>query len=112
MRIKKECVGKGRIIEMSEWDQDFIDLVAPGHITVRSDGSGSFAFGAVEADIDCRSERIGEIERLAFSFAGWDEGDEFSGRGWGVITSRMMEGELLFHQGERSSFRAKKQKPK
>jgi hypothetical protein len=112
MRIKNEYVGRWRIIEMSGWDQDFVDLVAPGHIAIKGNGSGSFAFGAMEADIDCRIERIGETERLAFSFVGWDEGDEFSGRGWGAITGRMMEGELLFHQGEQSSFRAKKQKPK
>jgi hypothetical protein len=112
MRIKKEYVGRWRIVEMSGWDQDFVDLVAPGHIAVKSDGSGSFAFGAVEADIDCRMERIGEAERFGFSFAGCDEGDEVFGRGWGAISGRMMEGQILFHQGEESTFLAKKQKPK
>lgn len=53
MRIKKEYVGRWRIIEMSGWDQDFVDLVAPGHIGIKGNGSGSFAFGAMEADIDC-----------------------------------------------------------
>jgi hypothetical protein len=112
MRIKSEYVGKWRIIEMSEWDQDFIDLAAPGHLTIKTDGTGAFAFGAVEAEIDCRIEKIGDGERLGFSFAGSDEGDEVSGRGWAAVSGRSMEGWFVFHLGDESTFRARKQRTK
>ena len=92
MKITREFTGVWRITEMSGWDRDYIDLVAPGHLTVERDATGSFAFGAVEASIDCRPEGVGGQERLAFSFVGWDEGDEVIGRGWAAVDGNQMEG--------------------
>jgi hypothetical protein len=109
MKIGAEYCGVWRITEMSEWDQDFVDLVAPGHLTVEPDGIGGFAFGAVEADIDCRAEQAGDQERIAFSFVGWDEGDEVCGRGWAIVAGHDMEGWFGFHLGDESSFKAKRQ---
>jgi hypothetical protein len=40
-------LGRWRIIEMEQWDQDFIDLVVPGYIAFREDHTGEFQFGAV-----------------------------------------------------------------
>jgi hypothetical protein len=60
---------------MEHWDQDFIDLVVPGHITLEEDGFGSFQFGAVEGQIDYRIETVGDLERLEFSWDGQDEND-------------------------------------
>ncbi len=34
---------------MDQWDQDFVDSVAPGHITFGSGGRGRLCLGAVEA---------------------------------------------------------------
>lgn len=95
-----------RITEMSEWDRDFIDLVAPGHILLKSDGTGTLAFGAIEADIDCRIEELETVERLSFSFAGWDEGEEISGRGWAEISGNSMFGWIGFHMGDETTFTA------
>ena len=108
MKIKPEYIGVWRITGMSSWDQDFIDLVAPGHLTVKRTGTGTFAFGAMEAEIDCRIERHAGHERLAFSFAGWDEGDDVSGRGWAVAEGNRMEGWFSFHLGDESTFKAEK----
>jgi hypothetical protein len=93
---------------MSEWDQDYADLVAPGHLTIKENGLGQFQFGVVEAGIDCRIEKIGEGERLAFSFEGFDEGDEVSGWGWAEVTGREMNGWFCFHLGDDSTFKAEK----
>jgi hypothetical protein len=93
---------------MSTWDQDYVDLVAPGHLTVRKNGMGQFCFGAIEAEIDCRVERIGESEQIAFSFAGCDEGDDVSGRGWATVEGNKMIGWFGFHGGDDSSFMARK----
>ena len=35
MRMKKAYVGKWRIVEMEQWDKDFIDEEVPGHFTIR-----------------------------------------------------------------------------
>lgn len=96
------------MVEMSTWDRDFIDLVAPGHLSVKANGTGTFAFGAMEAEIDCRVERHGEQELLAFSFAGMDEGEDVSGRGWAMVDGNSMEGWFGFHLGDESTFKAEK----
>lgn len=46
--IKDVYLGKWRITEMEQWDQDYIDLVVAGHLTISKDGMGSLEFGAVE----------------------------------------------------------------
>ena len=112
MKIKPQYTGTWRITEMSNWDRDFIDLVAPGHLTVNPNGTGTFAFGAIEAQIDCRIENLADQERLVFSFVGWDEGDEVSGRGWAIANRSRIEGWFGFHLGDESTFRAEKQKAK
>jgi hypothetical protein len=106
MKMRKEYMGMWRFTEMSAWDRDFIDLVAPGHIRLNSGGRGTFAFGAIEADVDCRIEKAGTTERLAFSFMGWDEGDEISGRGWAEVSGNHMSGWIAFHGGDETTFKA------
>jgi hypothetical protein len=106
MKTRKSYIGMWRITEMSEWDKDFIDLVAPGYIMLKSDGTGTLAFGAIEADLDCRIEKPGTIERLSFSFAGWDEGEDISGHGWAEISGNIMSGWICFHMGDETTFKA------
>ena len=110
MKINPEFVGDWRITEMSQWDKEYIDLVAPGHLSIEGNGTGAIAFGAVEAGMDCRMENIGEQRRVAFSFAGSDEYDEVSGRGWAVVNGKGMAGWFAFFQGDASTFRAMKQR--
>lgn len=93
---------------MEQWDKDFIDLVTPGHLTVKNDGTGLLVFGAVEVELDYRSESIHGVERLEFSFLGSDEGDEVFGRGWADVSGRNMQGRIFFHMGDDSSFTAVK----
>ena len=106
MKTRKAYTGIWRITDMSTWGKDFIDLVAPGHIQLKSDGTGTLAFGAVQADMDCRIENIGTKERLSFSFEGWDEGDDISGRGWAEISEDKMSGWFGFHMGDDTTFKA------
>ncbi len=110
MKMKSEYLGTWRLTEMSTWERDFIDLVAPGRLTVKRNGTGTFAFGAIEAEIDCRIEKVDGHERLAFSFAGWDEGDDVSGRGWAVARGNSMAGWFGFHLGDEATFKAKRKK--
>ena len=35
--MRHPYVGSWRIVEMEQWDQDFIDLMVPGYIAFRGD---------------------------------------------------------------------------
>jgi hypothetical protein len=100
--------GLPRIIEMEQWDQDDIDLVVPSYIAFREDHVGEFQFGTVHGEIDYRLEPYQETERLEFSWAGEDEMDPVSGRGWAMIQDGQLQGRLYFHEGDESGFVAEK----
>ena len=106
--MNDDYVGTWRITEMELWDQDFIDLVSPGQIVVHKDGHGSLSFGAVEIEMDCTSDKSDRNNRIAFTFVGSDEGDEVSGRGWVKLHGNELRGEIHFHLGDRSWFKARK----
>ena len=108
MRIPKAYLGKWRITHMEVWDQDFVDLVAPRHFMIRKDGVGSFQFGAVQGEMDCRVERVGDQTVLSFSWDGSDESDPSSGRGWIQVDQKEMIGHIFFHLGDDSGFKATK----
>ena len=108
MSVKPEYTGIWRITGMSMWDQDFIDLIAPGCLEIKTYGTGKISFGAVEADIVCDIEKYGDQEKLLFTFTGWDEGDEVTGNGWAVIEGNRMEGWFCFHLGDESTFEAER----
>ena len=108
--MKNKYIGKWRIEKMELWDQDFIDLVGQGHITLKRGNRGSFHFGAVDCELDCRIEKFGSAELIQFSFLGEDEGDPVCGRGWGVIgRDEKLMGRIYFHQGDDSAFLASRQ---
>lgn len=104
--MKPTFVGRWRIVEMEQWDQDFVDLVSPGHITFTRGGRGELHFGAVDATLDWRVDATGN--RVDFTFEGFDEGDEVSGRGWARVESGELKGWFAFHQGDESEFTARK----
>lgn len=102
-------MGSWRIIEMEQWDQDFIDMVMPGYISFDDKDSGEFHFGAVHGFIDYRIEPYGESQRLEFSWEGEDEMDPASGRGWALIKDEQLHGKLYFYDGDESGFVATRQ---
>jgi len=59
--------GTWRIIEMEQWDQNYIDLVVPGYFAFQEDNLGKFQFGTVHGNLDYRLESYQETERLEFS---------------------------------------------
>ncbi len=107
--MKKTYTGRWRIDEMEHWDKDYIDLIVPGHLTINNDGTGSFQFGAMEANVDCRVASVNGVERLDFSFEGADEGDQVCGRGWAQVAGGNMTGRIYFHLGDDSAFTATRQ---
>ena len=100
--------GRWRIVEMSNWDRDAIDLAEPGFVEFNRNGTGRFGFIAVRGWLDRRpAERDGR-PGVEFTWAGADEGDQVNGRGWAVLVDdETIEGQLFFHLGDDSTFRAK-----
>ena len=109
-KLKSKLIGRWLITSMEMWDQDFIDLETEGHFTFEKDELGSFHFGAVRGTIDYRVERIGDIEKIEFTWEGQDEMNDALGRGWAIRTEDQIEGRFYFHLGDDSWFKAKKMK--
>ncbi len=107
-RTESPYVGTWRITEMEGWDPAYIDLTGPGYVAIGRKDTGFMQYGAVEADLDYRIEEIGNTQRLAFSFQGFDEGDPISGRGWAVVDGDKMTGRIHIHRGDEAPFQAVK----
>ena len=106
--MKEDFIGKWKIVEMEQWDQDYVDMEEPGHITFKKGGSGSFHLGCVDASLGWRYEA--SIDRADFTFDGCDEGDQVNGRGWAKFEGKQMVGQILFHLGDESGYKASKGK--
>jgi hypothetical protein len=107
--MSNQYLGTWRIIEMEQWDQDFIDPVVPGYITFRADHLGAFQLGAVHGDLDYRLELHHDTERLAFSWEGGDAMDPVSGGGGAIIKGGQLQGRIYFHAGDDAGFVAEKE---
>jgi hypothetical protein len=101
-------IGKWSIVEMEVWDQEYVNMEVPGHLTFKKDGTGHFQFGLVQGWMDCRVETVDGRERIEFSWEGQDELDPASGRGWAVIENEELRGRIFFHMGDDSGFEAKR----
>ncbi|WP_332777309.1 hypothetical protein [Polaromonas sp.] len=102
--------GPWRIVWMSGWDQDYVDMDVPGHITFSAGRSGSFQFGMVQGQMDCKVDKQQSL-RIDFTWHGFDEGDELTGRGHAEIVAGELKGHIYVHLGDDSAFRAVKQTP-
>ena len=107
-----EISGRWAIEEMDLWDRDALDLVQPAFIEFGRDRAGSFGFIAVEGWLDCHEAQIDGKPGIEFSWQGYDDGDQVSGRGWAVRgDDGCLRGHIFFHQGDDSGFRAARQEP-
>ena len=109
MKILKKYVGTWRLVEMSAWDNEYIDEIVPGRILIKNDATGEFQFGCVQGVMDCSIDVIGEQQCLGFTWEGQDDAHPVSGRGWLVVTGEEMTGKLCFHYGGTSGLKAVKQ---
>ena len=93
---------------MELWNQEFIDLESPGHITFTRNGRGEMHFGAVDLTLDWRLNT--KASRVEFTFEGFDEGDEVTGRGCAELDGAKLTGKIAIHLGDESGFVAQKVK--
>ena len=83
-------------------------MEVPGHFTFNQDGTGHFQFGLVQEEMDCRLENRGGKDRIEFSWEGQEALDPASGRGWALIEEEELKGRIFLHQGDDSTFRARR----
>ena len=92
---------------MDLWDLEDIDLVSPAVIEFGGADDGHFRFIVVEGQLDCRHDSRDGRAFVEFSWDGWDEGDQVSGRGWAALQEDgSLRGHIFFHLGDDSGFRA------
>lgn len=86
MSESTSIIGRWRITEMDNWDQEAVDLVQPGFIEFDDDGLGDLGFIAVTGELDCRDADRDGRPGVEFSWQGSDEGDDVSGRGSAALS--------------------------
>lgn len=103
-------VGRWRITDMENWDEDYRDLVVPAFIEFSRNGQGAFQFGTVEGWLDCRFGERDGLPLAEFSWDGQNDNDPGCGRGWVVLRAGCLEGRIFIHCGDDSSFEARPEK--
>ena len=89
---------------MEMWDADFLDLVQPAYISF-DDRGGEFAFGAVQASLDCWYAP----RSIDFTWEGSDEMDPVHGDGEVELADDgTLIGEIRFHGGDESTLKARR----
>jgi hypothetical protein len=96
--------GKYEIVEMELWDKNDIDLVETGYIKI-SGKRGEFHFICVDGQMNIRKV---ENNNFRFSWDGNDECDHASGFGDFTYNDDILIGRIYFHDGDDSSFIARK----
>jgi hypothetical protein len=93
-------VGRWRIVEMDNWDGDFLDLVEQAHLTFKGKSDGEIAFGALKGFLDVRYGARDGSACAEFSWEGHDDNDPTWGRGWAMIgTAGRLVGHFYIHNG-------------
>ena len=92
------------------WDREALDLVVPAYINFDRQGLGEMQLIAIGASIDYRLERRDGASALEFSWSGFDDLDATSGRAWARIDGDTMRGKLFIHQGDESTFVARRER--
>jgi hypothetical protein len=106
---REVVVGRWRIVETEVWGQDALDLVVPAYIAFEGNGLGELQLIAIGASIDYRVEKRLDGSVVEFSWSGFDDGDPTSGRASARIDGDTMRGTLFIHQGDDSTFVAKRE---
>jgi hypothetical protein len=101
----KAFAGRWRIVEMDDWDSDFLDLVEGTYLIFEGKSDGEIAFGALKGFLDVRDAARDSSACAEFSWEGHDENDPACGRGWAMIgAAGRLVGQFYIHNGDDSAF--------
>ena len=96
------------IVSMDGWHVAEEDGLA--FIEFGVDPRGEFQFGLTSGSIDYGITEWGGQPAAEWTWEGMDEMDPLDGRGWAVLEDDELHGMIFFHQGDESSFVAKRAK--
>ncbi|MGL5034359.1 MAG: hypothetical protein ACRC6M_11230 [Microcystaceae cyanobacterium] len=74
-------------------------------------GPSGIQFGLVCGSFNGKIKKVGDKDRFSFTWDGSDEMDEAKGRGWLELSNKddEIDGFIDMHQGDNSTFNAKKE---
>jgi len=102
--------GTWRLVDTEAWDVDALDLMESAYLTFGPRGLGELRLIAIGAEIDYRASERDGMPFVEFSWAGYDDSDPASGRGWARLDAGgVLQGRLFIHQGDESGFTARRQ---
>lgn len=106
---KSPFLGPWHIVSMSTWDEDYLNEEVQAFIEFDDKGGGSFQFGYVKGQIDCRTASREGRPTVEFSWEGGDgaDGTPLTGRGWAILQENGLHGMIFIHQRDESEFEAK-----
>jgi len=103
--------GIWHIYEMEMWDEDYFNMEVQAYIKIGSNNRGDFQFGLVSGEIDGKMVNYANEKRFEFTWEGNDECDPASGSGWVRVKGKdVLDGEIRFHNGDSSTFLARRAK--
>jgi hypothetical protein len=100
--------GRWRIVSMSGWDEEYLDEEVEAFIEFDDKGGGTFQFGYIQGQIDCRTTSREGKPAVEFSWEGGDgaDGTPLTGRGWAILRGDELSGLFCIHEGDDSGFEA------
>ena len=104
MKSSNSLKGRWKIVWMEQCDQDYVDMVVPGHITFEAEGRGHFQFGCVEGSFNWSDGDSYFDSR----WEGCDEMDEARGEIYAELKNGELRGTVEFDNSDESGFRAVK----
>jgi len=104
----KSLAGMYYITWMEQWDQDFVNEETQGYFRFGKESRGDFHFGFVQGEMDCSYVEREGMPAVEFSWEGHNECNPATGRGWAVLDSDELTGQMCFHFGDESAFKAKR----
>lgn len=103
-RQTKALRGKWRIVAMSAFETDHLNLVEPAYIALDGKGGGEIVFGALRATLECGVA----TDSADFDWCGFDEMDEVTGNGSVELQADgSLKGEFAYDNGDESTLKAK-----
>lgn len=105
-RVQCAPIGRWRTVEADLWERGYLDLVKPASMTIREDGHGEIAFGALQAGLDVEYG----TDIIFFTREGFDEMDEVRGAGSAELRDDgTVEIEFAYRLGDEATLKAVRQ---
>jgi hypothetical protein len=104
--------GNYMIIDMPDFDDDYLSMEEPPFMTIEKDGSGEFQFGLVSGQFsETKITLKNNVECFQFKWSGNDENDEASGWGFCSLNQERsgLTGEISFNDGDDHYFYAERE---